>query len=135
MKGKLFLIKANTGTNEIPEWTSILGQRGGSLELGADTTDTTTKDSNGWTESEITYNNWSLAADGLLEDGDPAISKLQSEYIAQNKVLVQTIMPNGDIYEGQAIISGLSYEGPHDDEVSYSIELTGTGALTSTPAA
>lgn len=129
MKGKNLLIKANTGTPETPEYTSILGQRGGSIEIGSDTSDITSKDSGNWTESEYTFNNWSASVEGLLKEDDPAITKIRSEHAAQNKVLVQVEMPNGDMYEGQTLITGLSIEGAHDDEVTYSIELTGTGEL------
>lgn len=129
MQGKLFLIKANTGTVESPEYTAILGQRGGSLSLGTDTTDTTSKDSGNWTENKPTYNNWSVSLDGLLSETDTAITNLRTEHAAGNQVMLQSEMPNGDMYEGLATITSLEFEGSHDDEVTYSIELEGSGEL------
>lgn len=134
MQGKLFLIKANTGTAETPDYTKVLGQRGGTLSVGTDTTDTTNKDGGNWSENRPTYNNWSVSLDGLLKETDPALSQLRTEQVAGNQVLVQAEMPNGDIYEGLATITTFDIEAPHDDEVTYSIELTGSGELTFTPS-
>lgn len=129
MNGKAVLVKANTGTEQAPEYTAILGQKGCTLSIGTDTTDTTTKDSGNWSENAVTYNNWSVSFDGLLKETDPALTAVRTEQKAGNQVLVQVEMPDGSKQEGLASITSFEIDAPHDDEVSYSCELEGSGEL------
>lgn len=129
MQGKAFLIKVNTGPVETPTYEKILGQTGGSLSLGADTIDTTSKDSGNWNENEPSYNNWSFSAEGRLKTTDPAITALRTAHSGGKQILVQSVMPDGGQYEGTATITAMEFDGPHDDVMTYSLEFQGSGEL------
>lgn len=132
MKGKDFLININTGDSEAEEYSPILGQTGGTLSLGTDTIDTTTKDSGNWTENAPGYNNWSFSCEGKLKVTDAAITSIRSAHSANEQVLIQSEMPDGGVYEGLATITSMELEGPHDDEMTYSLEFEGSGELSYT---
>ncbi|MGB3160391.1 MAG: phage major tail protein, TP901-1 family [Carnobacterium sp.] len=129
IKGVDVLIEMNTGTAEVPVYTKIAGQRGASLSREKETTETTTKDSNGWQEFEAGFKSWSISTDGLLVVDDVAYGKLEDSYLSDEKLLVHVLMPSGVKYEGTAICNSLENDLPYDDEVSYSCEFQGSGEL------
>ncbi len=130
VKGVAFLIKANTGTEAAPVWTTVGGQRNGTLKMSMDTVDVTSKDSNGWTERLAGNRDWSIDFDALLIEGDAGLSQLESAYLGQKKVQVQFVTPLGAKYQGDAFLTDFNYEAPYDGEATASGTLTAAGALT-----
>lgn len=133
--GTDFLIKVNTGTVGVPIWTTVGGQRSGTLNMGADEADFTSKDSSGWHEGEPVIRNWSVDFDALLIEGDAGLVALEDAYMDNEKVQVQVAMPSGKVYSGYATLSDFSYEGPYDSESTASGSLTGSGELAPTGTA
>lgn len=131
-KGIDFVINVNTGTDALPVWTKVGGQRGASLSRSSDTFDATNKDSLGWKEFEAGFKEWSIEADGLVLTDDTAYTALETAYTAGAKVKVQIMDANGSDYTGTAIVTDLPIDMPYDDLVTYSCTLQGTGALTKT---
>lgn len=127
VKGVDVLIKIGTNT--------VGGQRGATLNMAADTVDVTTKDSNGWKESELGFKEWGIEFDGLWVVDDAALTALQTAFMNDTPVSASVAMPNGDTYSGTALLTEFPIEAPYDDNVTYSGTLTGTGALTYTDAA
>jgi TP901-1 family phage major tail protein len=113
---------------------SIAGQRNATLNMNADTIDKTTKDSAGWKESDPSFKSWSVDADGLLVETGSAYDALVTAFMAGNTVSAEVLMPSGDKYAGTAIITSFPISGPYQDDVTYSVTLQGTGALTKTAA-
>lgn len=130
MRGVELLIKVNTGTTELPEYTPVLGQKGGTFSRGYDTIDLTSKDNSGWADADYGTGNWSISANGNLEEGDPSLDKLDSAFLAAEIILVQFVFPSGKAYEGNAVITDFSIDAPHDGVASYSLTLTGKGKYT-----
>lgn len=130
MRGVEVLVKVNTGTEALPSYTAILGQKGGTFNRGYDTIDMTSKDNSGWADSDYGNGNWSISVDGNLEATDPALDKLEDAFMAAEVVKVQFAFPSGKAYEGDAVITDFSIEAPHDDVATYSLELTGKGQYT-----
>lgn len=130
MRGVEVLVKVNTGTEAVPAYTAILGQKGGTFSRGYDTIDLTSKDNAGWADSDYGNGNWSVSVDGNLEEADPALDALDAAFLAAETVKVQFVFPSGKAYEGDAVITDFSFEAPHDDVASYSLELTGKGQYT-----
>lgn len=108
------------------------GQRGATLNRSAETIDATTKDGNGWQENVQGLKSWGIDADGVLIESDEAWQMLEEAYLNSESVVAYIELPSGNQYEGECIITDLPIEAPHDDLVSYSLSLTGSGALAKT---
>jgi len=128
-KGVDFIINVNTGTVDLPVWTKVAGQRGASLSRGAETLDSTSKDSNGWQRNEVGTKNWELSSEGLLVESDTGYGALEDAFMNDEKVKVQMVTAAGNKYEGFAIITDFPVEAPYDDLATYSITLLGDDAL------
>jgi TP901-1 family phage major tail protein len=133
-RGVNFLVKVNTGDDVTPNFVAVLGQRGGTFSRGYDTIDLTSKDNSGWADADYGNGNWSISADGTLQENDPAFEALDAAFINAEAVEVQFEFESGKAYEGFAIITDFSIEAPHDDVATYSLELTGKGQYTEIPA-
>lgn len=129
VKGIDFLVKINTGTVELPEYVTVAGQRGASLNRDAETMDTTSKDSQGWNESISGFKSWSIEADGLLTEDDAGFLALEEAYMEGEPVLVSITTAGGNKYDGKAIISSFPLSAPYDDLATFEVSFTGTGAL------
>lgn len=129
VKGIDFLVKVNTGTDSEPVYTTVGGQRGASLNRDAETMDTTSKDSQGWSESVPGLKSWSIEADGLLTENDAGYLALEKAYMDGEAVVVNITTAGGNKYEGKAIISSFPLSAPYDDLATFEVSFTGTGAL------
>ena len=114
-----------------------------SLSLTRDLRDSTTKSSDGWSESLAGLKSWELSGDGFVEltddvtDNDPFTgssgtlmgwTKLWDLWTAGTEVAVR-FGKGGKYYDGNAFIASLSADGGVEDNVTYSITLTGSGEL------
>jgi TP901-1 family phage major tail protein len=127
-KGIDFLVMVNTGTDELPVYTQIAGQRGATLNRSQELIDSTSKGSTS-KENEIGFKEWSIESDGLFVVDDVAFGALEDAFMTGEKVKVQLATPNGTKYEGMAIITDLPLEVPYDDMATWSVSLTGDGEL------
>ena len=108
----------------------IGGQQGCSINRETETSETTTKDSGVWAESEATGLSWSVDCDGLVVVGDEGLEALETAWENLQKVDVK--YGSAEKYKtGKAIITSLSSNSPSKDKTTYSISLQGVGALTS----
>jgi TP901-1 family phage major tail protein len=127
-KGVSVVVKVRTSTG--PDvYTLVAGQRGGTLNIGTSDIDTSNKDGAGWEERIAGLRNWSIDCDGLHSESDTGLQKLENEIIAGNTVRVQFVMASGAKFQGDAIISDYKIDAPHDDVVTMSAAIKGTGAL------
>ena len=109
--------------------TLIGGQQNCSLNRDTATSDTTTKDSGVWNESEATGLSWSVDCDGLIAVDDAAIEALETAW--ENMQLVDVKYGKAGSYKkGKAIIESLSQNAPQKEKCTYSVSLKGVGALT-----
>lgn len=125
MKVKLWIHKA--GTDQV-----LAGQKNATLNRSAETIDSTTKQSDGWTESIQGAKSWSIDADGAFVESDEAFSILEEAFLNSEPVAVYIEFPSKRRYLGKAIINDIPLDFPYDDLVTYSLSLTGTGALMKT---
>lgn len=129
-RGVNFLLFVNTGTDAVPTWTKVAGQKGGTLTREYDTIDVTSKDNMGWNDEEYGNASWSIEADGLLVEDDAGFLALEAAFEGAEYVKVRFQTQAGNKYEGSAIISDFSVEAPYDDSATYSLTLNGKGAYT-----
>jgi TP901-1 family phage major tail protein len=133
-RGVNFLLYINTGTVELPTYTKVAGQRGGTFNRSSDTLDLTSKDNAGWQDEDYGTASWSIEADGLLVESDAGYAALEDAFDNKEFVLVRWETAAGNKYEGSAIITDFSTEAPYDDSATYSITLNGKGEYTKTAA-
>ena len=108
----------------------IGGQQGCSINRETETTDSTTKDSGVWSESEAIGLSWSVDCDGLVVVGDEGLQALENAW--ENLQQIDVKYGSSSNYKtGKAIITSLSSNSPSKDKTTYSVSLQGVGALTS----
>jgi predicted secreted protein len=124
------------------------------LDLSVDTTETASttykqmnnSSSGGWKEYEISKKSWTCSSENMTSESMTEYNALFKAFVAGVPVAIQfgavsyttsttddnntAKFTTGCIYKGNAIITGLSITGSTEDEVTYSVSLTGTGELT-----
>lgn len=109
-----------------------------SLSINMDTRDATNKSSSGWADKLEAGRSWSVDADGLQDfqpSGAATITEFDELFAQMNtrsvvKIKFKTSTTGDYYYSGDAYITSLSMDAPTEDNVTYSVSLEGTGALT-----
>jgi len=104
-----------------------------SLELSMSERDITTKDSAGWKEIEGGLRDWSVSTDALYDA--TALFETLFDLVEGNTLVfieftLQSPVSGEYIYTGEGYIQSLSLSGGVEDTATYSVSITGTGALT-----
>lgn len=105
------------------------GQRNATLNREAETIDITNKVSAGWTENMTSVKSWSIEGDGIFVVDDTALEAIETAFINGSWVEVQ-IADEAWGYSGRGVITDFPIEANYDDAATYSITVTGSGALT-----
>lgn len=111
-------------------YRTLLGQRTTGMPRSHDEADATSKDSSGWHEGIPVIKNWSMDVEGLYIDADPPWLDLETHFTNGTQPNVRITTPAGNTYTGKATIVDMSLDGPHDDVMTYSLSLRGSGVLT-----
>ena len=106
------------------------GQRNASLEMSAETIDTTVKTTGGWASKITGIKSWTSSCDGVYFVDDAGLEAAQTAFMNGTAVSLEFSNSNGLTYSGQAVITSMSVEAGQEDIVSYTISFEGTGALT-----
>ena len=106
------------------------GQRNASLEMSAETIDTTVKTTGGWAAKIPGIKSWTSSCDGVYFVDDAGLEAAQTAFMNGTAVSLEFSNSNGLTYSGQAVITSMSVEAGQEDIVSYTISFEGTGALT-----
>jgi TP901-1 family phage major tail protein len=134
MRGVDILLMVNTGTDAVPVWTAVGGQRNATLTEESETIDITSKDSNGAFEYDYGFYGWNIDGDGVYVKNDVGFQELKDAIRNKQKIKVRIQEEGTDVEEGMALVISREFEGAYDAEVTYSVSLQGTGELT-TPTA
>ena len=121
------LYKITVAGTEIDSLTS------NSVSFSTETRDVTTKDSGGNREILATVRSASFSAEGIVAlDDTYAVEQLSTAERAGTAVaVVFTTGVTGDVQWSQsAIITSLEIDAPMEDNVTFSISMEGTGAVT-----
>ena len=106
------------------------GQRNASLEMSAETIDTTVKTTGGWAAKIPGIKSWTSSCDGVYFVDDAGLEAAQTAFMNGTAVSLEFSNSSGLSYSGQAVITSMSVEAGQEDIVSYTIAFEGTGALT-----
>jgi TP901-1 family phage major tail protein len=134
MRGVDILLMVNTGTDAVPVWTAVAGQRNATLAEESETIDITSKDSQGAFEYDYGFYGWTIDADGVYVKDDAGYQELKDAIRNKQKIKVRIQEEGVATEEGMALVTSAEFEGSYDAEVTYSVSLQGTGKLTA-PAA
>lgn len=129
IKGRAVVIKIDKDG----EYIAVAGQQGGSLSREIETVDISSKDSE-FNEYELGQLEWSVSLDGLVKLTDDGFKLLEEKFMAKEMVRIQ-FEANGQVYEGDCMITSLPLEFGYEDMMTYSCELQGTGTLSITTGA
>lgn len=101
-----------------------------SISMNMDLRDSTTKSSAGYQENLGGLRSWEVSGDAFVEigAGDGNIEALWDTWEARTAVVVN-FGATDMIYSGSALITAISIDAGVEENATYSISLTGTGAL------
>lgn len=127
-KDVLLCVYNATGENLL----AISGQQGLTINRSADTIEITSKDTEGGWKSYLPgMKEWSIDNDGLYVPNDQSHGILSTAFENGDPVCIKVV--NGKtktgMFGGLAVITDYPIEAPYDDSMTYSITLSGMGAL------
>jgi TP901-1 family phage major tail protein len=109
---------------------AVGGQRGATFTEEVETIDITSKDSQGTQEFDYGLDSWKVKCDGVYVANEAAYTALKDKMRAKQPIKVRISEKGTPTEEGTALITSRELEAPYDGEVTYSMELQGTGKLT-----
>lgn len=140
----LLLKVGDTNSNEV----LVAFSTSCSLEVTMDEIDQTNKSSSGWKQIIGGLRSWSVSADALYQNeaevGKTAFVDFWDHLGGTNqraKVFVELAITGGagsdgnKYYHGEAYVTSLSVNGGTEDQATFSVSLTGSGALLEAAAA
>lgn len=118
------------GENEI----MVAGQDGASLNLDIETKSLDIKDVEEWVLNSLGKMSFSVDCSGLVIFGDNAYDLIEENILLREEFKAKFVLPSGKAYEGQVVCNSLALDFPNNDNMTYSLSFTGTGALKITKA-
>lgn len=134
-KNVKILLMINTGTDALPVWSNVGGQRNANLSESVEELDMTTEDSEGAQEFEAGLYSAEISCDGLYVPTAEGFSALKTKFRNKEKVKARIQEDGNQIEEALCIITSMETDSPYDGESTYSATLRVTGKITpvSTP--
>lgn len=129
VSGVNFVLEVSDG---VGGWNQLAGQRSTTLNRTGEAADATSKDQSAWYVSVPTVRNWGMDAECVAIEGDTALDDLEDAYMSGVEIDVRITTPASTVYSGNATVTDMTMEGPHDDVLSISVSLQGNGELTKT---
>ena len=131
-KGAALLLKINTTSST---YVTIGGLRSTSITLNDEAVDVTNKDSSGNRTLLADGGVFSLSVSGSGVFTDSAAEEtLRSTMNASTFKNFQVVIPDFGTYQGAFMVASLEYAGEFNGEVTYSVTLESSGAITYTAA-
>ena len=118
--------------DENDELLALAGQKSLTINRSADNIEVSSKDTEGgWKSSIAGMKEWSIDTDGLYVASDSSMKTLAKAFADSDPVclVVKNIKTDRYMFGGQAFITDFPLEAPYDDALTYSITLSGNGAL------
>ena len=111
--------------------TAVAHSTSASISMNMDLRDSTTKSSGGYQANLGGLRSWEVSGDAFVEIGSITgadIEELWTTWEARTAVAVK-FGASGMEYTGDALITSISIDAGVEENATYSISLTGTGAL------
>lgn len=114
------------------ELLAISGQQSITINRSADTIEITSKDTQGgWKSYLAGMKEWSIDSEGLFVPNDQSHKILSQAFENGDPVCIKVVDNKRKVgmFGGLACVTDYPIEAPHDDATTYSITLSGMGAL------
>ncbi len=110
---------------------AVAGQQGLTINRDKDTIEVTSKDSQGWKQNIVGFKEWSIDNDGVYVRDHESHKLMKEAFDGDDPVLIKVTNQKAktDLFGGLALVTSYPIEAPYDDAVTYTVTLTGTGAL------
>lgn len=110
---------------------AVAGQQGLTINRDKDTIEVTSKDSQGWKQNIVGFKEWSIDNDGVYVRDHNSHKLMKEAFDGDDPVLIKVTNQKAktDLFGGLALVTSYPIEAPYDDAVTYTVTLTGTGAL------
>ena len=110
---------------------AVAGQQGLTINRDKDTIEVTSKDSQGWKQNIVGFKEWSIDNDGVYVRDHDSHKLMKEAFDGDDPVLIKVTNQKAktDLFGGLALVTSYPIEAPYDDAVTYTVTLTGTGAL------
>lgn len=110
---------------------AVAGQQGLTINRDKDTIEVTSKDSQGWKQNIVGFKEWSIDNDGVYVRDHKSHKLMKEAFDGDDPVLIKVTNQKAktDLFGGLALVTSYPIEAPYDDAVTYTVTLTGTGAL------
>lgn len=128
-KDILICVWDETGTDLL----ALAGQQGLTINRSADSIEVSSKDTEGgWKSSIAGMKEWSIETNGLYVASDNSHKRLSNAFGNSDPVcvVVKNAKTGQNMFGGLAYVTDYPLEAPYDDAMTYSITLSGNGALT-----
>jgi len=137
-KGSALLLKIGADNSLAPSadtYTTVGGLRSTSITHNEEAVDVTTKDSSGIRAllANGGVQTVSISGSGVFTDA-ASETTLEGAFGASDFHNFQIIVPDFGTYEGEFMVASLEYAGEYNGEVTYSVTLESSGAVTFTAA-
>lgn len=131
-KGSAFLLKIDTGAGS---FATVGGLRSTGITMNDEAVDVTTKDSANVREllANGGVQTVSISGSGVFTDATSEAT-LRAAFGSSTFKDFQVIIPDFGTYEGAFMVASLEYAGEYNGEVTYSVTLESSGAITFTAA-
>ena len=156
IEGKNWMVWVDVSETTTPSWKSIGFSTNTTLEVTPEAKAYSTKDHGGWSGNYINKFSWTATSENLASNDPEGIGYIElfNYMIAGKQLKVKfgapvasstvnddgTIVPTGGwvpgtpsasnpYFTGVAVISGLPLSAPSEDDMTYSVNFTGSGAI------
>ena len=122
-KNVKILLEVNTGTDAVPVWSVIGGQRNATLSEEVEEIDVTSDDSDGAQEFEAGLYSATIDCDGLYVPTATGYAALKTAFRSKTKIKAQIKEDGAATEQAMCLITSMETESPYDGESTYAVSL------------
>ncbi|MDP1419231.1 phage tail tube protein [Peribacillus simplex] len=128
-KNVRILLFINTGTEQLPVYSPVGGQRNATLAEEVGEIDLTTEDSNGASEFGHGLYSATIECDGLYIPTSAGYQGLKGAFRDREMIKVQIKEDDAATEEATCLITNMETSAPYDGETTYTASLRVSGAI------
>jgi len=129
VKGVDVYVEVNTGTEAMPVWTKVGGQKEATTTFSLAEIDVTDKDSAGFEENLAGNRVVEIEFDAFLIEDNAGFAEMQKGFWERKDLHLRLKTPT-KTYTGKFRLTEMPLEGPGDDAASVSFSLKSIGTVT-----